>query len=102
MFEVYASSEMGLFVVFVARKRAVSLWLVSWYIEGQDIKDVHDVLRMPVHHGVFKVEALQIADCSRFYLLGKPKHATNLSDFAQVKLDKNLLVVCAEKGHASR
>jgi hypothetical protein len=72
---VYVSREIGLFVVLVARKRAVNLYQGKSLsdLETTERGDSHDILGVPVHYCVFKVETFKIADSGGLDFFGKAK-----------------------------
>lgn len=52
---------------------------------------------MPVHHSVFKIESLQVADGGGLHFLWKTKMPTQLRDFGDVEFYKELLFVCVKE-----
>lgn len=69
---VYASSEIGLFVVFVARNKAVNLANnIFSKLQTTQQSLLHHILWVPVHDRVFEVESLQIGNSRCLYLLWK-------------------------------
>jgi hypothetical protein len=82
-----------LFVVLVARNRAVSLSWVSEPAITARADGAHDVLGMPVHHSVLEVEPLQVRDRGRLDLFREAKVAAELGDLGHVQLDEQMLFV---------
>lgn len=63
MCDVYVSKDMGLLVVFVARKSAVSLKDAVSKDAGRQSRSislVHYILRVPIHNSIFQIEPLEI------------------------------------------
>lgn len=52
---------------------------------------------MPVHHSVFKIKSLQVANGGSLYFLWKTKMTTQLRDLGDVEFNKELLLVCIEE-----
>jgi hypothetical protein len=84
---VYLSRDIGLFVVLVARNRAVNLKKVNITRKARREPSSHHVLRMPIHDCVFQIETLEISNCSCFNLLWKLEEGRQLGYFCDVKLD---------------
>jgi hypothetical protein len=94
---------MGLFVVFVARKRAVSLYRVSRSTtkKGEVARNEygHDVFGMPVHDSIFEVEPFEIGYSGCLDLFWKTKKRADLNELGEVVLDEEVLLVRAEKSN---
>ena len=61
------------------------------------IAGVHNVLGMPIHHGVLEVETFQISYSSRLDLFGEAKVATQLRYLGDIQFDEEELLVSVEE-----
>jgi hypothetical protein len=96
MFEAYVSRDIGLFVVLVARNKAVNLSLIR-NLHKAKAANIHDILRMPIHHSILEVETFDISHRGRFHLLGESKVTTKLANLCQVVFDKQNFLVCSQE-----
>lgn len=86
---MYASRDIGLLVVLVARNKAVNLRLTLEITGFEKMHSCsHHVLRMPIHHRIFQIESLQIRYGRGFHFFRKPKVATELTDFPNIQFDQ--------------
>lgn len=78
MLDVYESKDIGLFVVFVAKNKAVSLHAVASSVREKTTSqtNVHDILGMPVHDSVSEIEAFEVGYCGGLDLLREPEVST--------------------------
>lgn len=96
---VYASKEIGLLVVFVARNSAVSLTSCNECPERRK-GHIHDIFWMPVHHGVLEIKAFQVTDRGRFDLFRKVEETTELRYFGNIEADKKELFIWGQEGYS--
>lgn len=61
------------------------------------IAGLHDVLGMPIHHGVLEVETLQVGYSSPLNFFGEAKVATQLRYLGNVQFDEEELLVSVEE-----
>lgn len=52
---------------------------------------------MPVHHGVFKIKSLQVANGSGLYFLWETKMTAQLRDLGDVEFYEELLLICIKE-----
>ena len=83
---VYLSRDIGLFVVLVAKNKAVNLEKVNFKRKVRTESSSHHVLRMPIHDCVFQIETLEVSDCSCFNFLWKLEKGRQLGYFRDVEL----------------
>ena len=102
---VYISSDIGLFVVLVARNNAVNLEIRKPPVRRQSHEReevfAHDVFGMPIHNRILQIKAFEICNGCCFHLFGKPKESTELGNFGDVKFDQQNFFICVQKRHTT-
>lgn len=100
----YESSEIGLFVVFVARNRAVNLFASKQSRRhGVFLRLAsHNVLWVPIHHSVHEIKPFDVCNCRRLDFLREAEVATQLNYFGQVVSDQQKFFLRAQKRHILR
>lgn len=56
-------------------------------------RDSHDVLWVPVHHCILEIKSFEIGGCCCFYFFREAEVTTELGDFANIELDKQVLLL---------
>ena len=61
------------------------------------IAGLHDVLGMPIHHGVLEVETFQVGYSSRLNFFWEAKVSTQLRYLGDIQFDEEELLVSVEE-----
>lgn len=67
-----------------------------------DLRVLHDILGMPIHHRILQIESFQVGDAGGLYFLREAKVAAQLRYFGDVQFDEKMLLIGVKEMNVRR